>query len=80
VTFGALADLLVEHSATADDCWFCIWEGYGWEQGSHFVVYSRLMTGDPALDEDPERPVYDQVDLLAGSVFAKMGIAPVRFQ
>ena len=28
---AAVASVLAEHTATPDDCWFCVWEGYGWQ-------------------------------------------------
>jgi len=27
---AAVAEVLAGHTATPDDCWFCVWEGYGW--------------------------------------------------
>jgi hypothetical protein len=30
----ALCEVLGRHTATADRCWFCLWEGYGWINGS----------------------------------------------
>jgi hypothetical protein len=33
---AAVAEVLADHTTTPDDCWFCLWEGYGWK------VLSRL--------------------------------------
>ena len=27
---AALCEALAPHTATADECWFCLWDGYGW--------------------------------------------------
>jgi hypothetical protein len=55
-TFGTLANILVHHTATADNCWFCIWEGWGWEPSSLGIIYSRFVTGDEAVDDDWSPP------------------------
>lgn len=31
---GPLCNVLADHTGTAETCWFCIWEGYGWIHGS----------------------------------------------
>ena len=28
---AAVASVLAKHTITPDDCWFCVWEGYGWD-------------------------------------------------
>jgi hypothetical protein len=28
---GALIDVLARHTSTPSRCWFCIWDGYGWD-------------------------------------------------
>jgi hypothetical protein len=33
----SLSAVLSRHTATPDDCWFCLWDGYGWIQGSPSV-------------------------------------------
>jgi hypothetical protein len=40
---ATLCQILASHTDSADRCWFCLWEGYGYVQGSPAV--SRL--GDP---------------------------------
>jgi hypothetical protein len=29
---AAVASVLAKHTNTPDDCWFCVWEGYGWDE------------------------------------------------
>ena len=29
---AAVADVLAEYTTTPDDCWFCVWAGYGWPE------------------------------------------------
>jgi hypothetical protein len=36
-----LSDVLIQHTSTPDNCWFCIWEGYAWMHGG------RAVTGNP---------------------------------
>jgi hypothetical protein len=31
-----LAGILRDWTATPEDCWFCVWDGYGWESASSF--------------------------------------------
>ena len=39
---GPLCDLLAGHTATCEDCWFCLWEGYKWITGGGAVFGSSL--------------------------------------
>ena len=50
--FGQLAGLLAEHTSTADDCWFAIWEGYG------FTTWATMLAGAPG--DDRERQELDR--------------------
>ena len=34
---SALADVLAEHTGTAEACWFGLWSGYGWTSGEPMV-------------------------------------------
>jgi hypothetical protein len=34
----ALCDVLVGHTSQADRCFFCLWEGYGWDSGGESLV------------------------------------------
>ncbi len=51
---GPLCGLLADHTATADQCSFCLWEGWGWIHGTpaSAVFSSRLET---ALPEESDR-------------------------
>jgi hypothetical protein len=45
---GPLCDLLADHTATAEDCAFCLWDGYGWiTDGSAAEILGR---------DEPSRP------------------------
>ncbi len=60
----ALLGLLAEHTATPDDCEFCLWDGYGWIQGSPAVASissSRLSAGSAVPERTDEPPVPDPV-------------------
>jgi hypothetical protein len=35
---SALCDVLGDHTATPDRCWFCLWDGWGWVGGSPSAV------------------------------------------
>jgi len=50
----ALIEVLAEHTATADSCWFCLWEGYGWDSNSRLIA---------TADEDPAAPAPGMADL-----------------
>jgi hypothetical protein len=43
----ALSRLLRKHSADADHCWFCLWEGYGWDAREPLVDPTPVMDGPP---------------------------------
>jgi hypothetical protein len=40
---AAVAEVLARHTVTPDDCWFCVWEGYGWP------VLTRLSNTAPLV-------------------------------
>jgi hypothetical protein len=42
---AAVAEVLTRHTATPDDCWFCIWEGYG----TNWMVLNRLAERAPRV-------------------------------
>lgn len=56
---AALADVLAQHTAAADHCWFCIWDGYGppsddaTAEGGSTAVFTRMATplNRPAIQE-----------------------------
>lgn len=35
---GRLIDVLAEHTSTPDRCWFCLWDGYGWDSATSLSV------------------------------------------
>jgi hypothetical protein len=37
-SLAALLDVLSLHTSATDDCWFCLWEGYGWAVGKESVA------------------------------------------
>ena len=50
---AALCAILAVHTSAADDCWFCLWDGWGWSHGSPAVA--RLGSDapvPPAIDAD----------------------------
>lgn len=49
---GALAALLARFTRTPDDCWFCLWDGYGDVTGAVAVFVAG---GDDAERRDAER-------------------------
>lgn len=49
VTLQRLVDALRSHTPTPEDCWFCLWVGYGWIHGSPSV---QLLTFDGDSDGD----------------------------
>ncbi len=55
---SALVDVLRQHTTTPDSCWFCLWDGYGWERNSSYS------TSFPASDDEP--PPGAQPGLYAG--------------
>jgi hypothetical protein len=43
-----LAGILRDWTATPEDCWFCVWDGYGWESASSFFfAAASAETGQP---------------------------------
>lgn len=47
---AALITVLREHTTTAQDCWFCVWDGYGWD---NTVAYS--VSTDPNVATESYR-------------------------
>ena len=50
-----LAGILREWAATPHDCWFCVWDGYGWESASTFFSVASAETGQPPETAAPSR-------------------------
>ncbi|MGI9079561.1 MAG: hypothetical protein ACR2GF_01840 [Acidimicrobiales bacterium] len=53
---GSLCEHLAGHTATADDCYFCPWDGYGWIRGSPSVA----TIGSP---NDPVPPAFSAEEM-----------------
>ena len=45
---SALCEVLSEHTRTYEHCWFCLWDGWGWIDGSAGVIVTS--GSGPALD------------------------------
>jgi hypothetical protein len=54
---SALCDLLGEHTATPDRCWFCLWDGWGWVHGSPSV--GVLVARDTRGPAEPAEPMIE---------------------
>jgi hypothetical protein len=49
-----LAAILRDWTATPEDCWFCVWDGFGWDNASTFAALTE--TGrPPEIIEEPRR-------------------------
>ncbi len=44
---AALCDVLAAHTVSAERCWFCLWEGWGWITGSSWAVTAVEGVGSP---------------------------------
>lgn len=44
-------DILATHTSTPERCWFCVWEGYGWDNAS--CLSARASPGKPPRVADP---------------------------
>jgi hypothetical protein len=60
---GPLCDLLADHTATPEQCFFCLWEGWGWIEGSHAVVTFRAAAGAASGTEEPIAPAFSVEEL-----------------
>jgi len=60
----ALCDVLGRHTETAEQCWFCLWEGVGWIEGSAVSWYSD--DGAPPPIYPPAIPAAFPPEVLAG--------------
>jgi hypothetical protein len=50
---AVLAELLAGHTATPDRCWFCLWDGYGWQ---HPATSVTVTAGEGPAAEPPDLP------------------------
>ena len=51
-----LAAILRDWTATPEDCWFCVWEGYGWETARPLFFVASSGMGQPPATAAPPRP------------------------
>ena len=58
-----LTGILRDWTATPEDCWFCVWDGYGWESARPFLFAASSDTVQPPATSAPPRqgPVPGQV-------------------
>jgi hypothetical protein len=54
-----LCATLREHTTTSDACWFCVWDGYGWEHGSSASATFYPAGMRPTAPPPEERIRYD---------------------
>jgi hypothetical protein len=50
-----LAGILRDWTATPEDCWFCVWDGYGWETGRLLFFVASSGTDQPPATAAPPR-------------------------
>jgi hypothetical protein len=50
-----LTGILRDWTATPEDCWFCVWDGYGWETGRLLFSVASSSTGQPPATAAPPR-------------------------
>jgi hypothetical protein len=65
-----LCDLLGTHTAERAHCFFCLWEGWGWVDGSGSEIVVALRDGAVTSDprEEPVRPAFSSQELGRGRV------------
>jgi hypothetical protein len=64
---GPLCDLLAKHTADPARCFFCVWEGWGWVDGSRVLAHIVLRRGNAAVPsaqtEEPVPPAFSPEQL-----------------
>jgi hypothetical protein len=45
---ASLCTLLRNYTATPDDCWFAVWDGWGWQHPGAHTITQATSNGDPA--------------------------------
>lgn len=50
---SALCEVLAKHTGTPERCWFCLWEGWGWIEGSPAVAGLASEPGQPMIQIPP---------------------------
>ena len=54
---AVLAGIVRDWTATPEDCWFCVWDGYGWGSGVPLVAVDHFGRPREALPPPPPDPV-----------------------
>lgn len=49
----ALVDILRQHTTSPDRCWFCLWDGYGWETSALYSIPSAIFGDEPQPGAEP---------------------------
>lgn len=57
VTLTTLITVLAQHTRTAADCWFCLWDGYGWLYDSSGASTDASPVNTAALVKKKQLPV-----------------------
>ncbi len=60
---AVLAGIVRDWTATPEDCWFCVWDGHGWDTASSFFAVAASDTEQP-----PETVVRPKRDPVPGPV------------
>lgn len=58
VTLTQLLAVLRRHTATLNDCWFCLWIGYGWIHGSPSSAWLTSVDDDGVVSQPEVPPPY----------------------
>jgi hypothetical protein len=66
--FRELAPLLARHTSTPDDCWFAIWEGYGFETSM------TMLAATPTNDEERREIEHERQRLREDDALRNMSI------
>jgi hypothetical protein len=48
---AALCTLLSDHTMTSDECWFAVWDGWGWQGARTAVLFARDGNNGPLIRE-----------------------------
>ena len=59
---AALCEILARHTASADQCWFGLWEGYGWVSGGVALV---TLTSAMSNKTEPVPPAFGPATITA---------------
>ena len=51
---AAVAEVLSGYTTTPDDCWFCVWEGYGWDELERLRARAGFVAAPDGGRVDPE--------------------------